>query len=60
MGNEEGVGGGGHSADVKCEAELTCCVQNIVSSTMLAHIEEEEETGLQKLCKTRIETLLLR
>ena len=29
MGHEEGVGGEPRSADVKCEEELTCCVQNI-------------------------------
>lgn len=40
------------TADVKCEVELMCCVQNIIHLTTLAHTEKD--IGLQKLAKQEL------
>lgn len=50
---ENRMGGGAHGADVKCEVELTCCVQNI--SQVGSHGGGD---CCAKACKTRSGTQL--
>lgn len=43
-----------HSADVKCEVELPCCVQNIARASLILWTHMEEEMIDHELAKEEL------